>query len=208
MVSSQPPLTTERGVYSHWGWRGKWTFACLPFHLECFELDTVVWPDFARDFFCLFLMGTWHRGQRERKERKWSYSVVSDSFQPHGLQPTRVLHPWNFPGKNTGVGCYFLFQAESISWHLCTDTGREALVSVLTFCALSAARIWVYSVLDLRSVFEKGIRKALGGIFLAFGKWYALLSLSCQEVMMSEYWWCYFDHLDNVAPAWFSTVSD
>ena len=36
---------------------------------------------------------------------KWSYSVMSDSSQPHGLQPTWLLHPWNFPGKNTGVGC-------------------------------------------------------------------------------------------------------
>ena len=35
-------------------------------------------------------------------------SVVSDSVQPHGLQPTRLLHPWDSPGKNTGVGCHFL----------------------------------------------------------------------------------------------------
>ena len=32
-------------------------------------------------------------------------SVVSDSLRPHGLQPTRLFCPWNFPGKNTGVGC-------------------------------------------------------------------------------------------------------
>ena len=38
--------------------------------------------------------------------------VVSDSLQPHRLQPTRLqpLHPWDSPGKNTGVGCHFLFQ--------------------------------------------------------------------------------------------------
>ena len=36
--------------------------------------------------------------------------VMSDSLQPHGLQPARLLFPWNFPGKNTGAGCYFLFQ--------------------------------------------------------------------------------------------------
>ena len=29
---------------------------------------------------------------------------------PHGLQPTRLLHPWDFPGKSTGVGCHFLLQ--------------------------------------------------------------------------------------------------
>ena len=27
---------------------------------------------------------------------------------PHGLQPTRLLCPWNSPGKNTGVGCHAL----------------------------------------------------------------------------------------------------
>ena len=39
---------------------------------------------------------------------KWSSSVVSDSVRPHGLQPTRLLHPWDFPGKSTGVGCHRL----------------------------------------------------------------------------------------------------
>ena len=35
-------------------------------------------------------------------------SVVSDSVRPHGLQPTRLLRPWDSPGKNTGVGCHCL----------------------------------------------------------------------------------------------------
>ena len=39
-----------------------------------------------------------------------SLSVVSDSWQPHGLQPTRLLCPWNSPGKNTGVGCHVFIQ--------------------------------------------------------------------------------------------------
>ena len=30
---------------------------------------------------------------------------MSDSSQPHGLQPTRLLRPWDCPGKGTGVGC-------------------------------------------------------------------------------------------------------
>ena len=38
---------------------------------------------------------------------KWGRSVVSDSLRPHGLQPTRLLRPWDFPGKSTGVGCHF-----------------------------------------------------------------------------------------------------
>ena len=39
-----------------------------------------------------------------------SPSVMSGSLQPCGLKPARLLGPWNFPGKNTGVGCYFLLQ--------------------------------------------------------------------------------------------------
>ena len=35
-------------------------------------------------------------------------SVVSDSSRPHGLQPTRLLRPWDFPDKSTGVGCHLL----------------------------------------------------------------------------------------------------
>ena len=32
------------------------------------------------------------------------------TLRPHGLQPTRLLCPWDFPGKDTGVGCHFLLQ--------------------------------------------------------------------------------------------------
>ena len=33
---------------------------------------------------------------------------VSDPLRPHGLQPTRLLRPWDFPGKSTRVGCHCL----------------------------------------------------------------------------------------------------
>ena len=35
---------------------------------------------------------------------------MSNSLRPHGLQPARFLCPWNFPDKNTGMGCHFLLQ--------------------------------------------------------------------------------------------------
>ena len=44
----------------------------------------------------------------ESEKWKRSCSVVSDSLWPHGLQPTRLLCPWDFPGKCTGVGCHCL----------------------------------------------------------------------------------------------------
>ena len=37
-------------------------------------------------------------------------AVVLDSLQPYGLSLTRLLCPWDFPGKNTGVGYHFLLQ--------------------------------------------------------------------------------------------------
>ena len=46
----------------------------------------------------------------EAEKWKWSCLVVSDSWWPHGLQPTRLLHPWDFPGKSTRVGCHCLLQ--------------------------------------------------------------------------------------------------
>ena len=42
-----------------------------------------------------------------------SCSAVSDSLRPHRLQPARLLFPWNFPSKNTGVGCHSLLQGIS-----------------------------------------------------------------------------------------------
>ena len=39
-----------------------------------------------------------------------SRSVMPDCLRSHGLQPTRLLCPWDFPGKDTGVGCHFLLQ--------------------------------------------------------------------------------------------------
>ena len=44
---------------------------------------------------------------------KGSRSIVSDPQRPHGLQPTRLLRPWDFPGKSTGVGCHCLLSYPS-----------------------------------------------------------------------------------------------
>ena len=53
----------------------------------------------------------------ESEKSKWSRSVMSDSLWPHGLQPTRLLRLWDFPGKSTGVGCHCLLQI-TITFHI------------------------------------------------------------------------------------------
>ena len=58
----------------------------------------------------------------------FSRSVVSDSLRPHGLQPTRLLGPWDFPGENTGVGCHFLLQG------ICPTQGLSPHLLCLLHC--------------------------------------------------------------------------
>ena len=49
-------------------------------------------------------------GQETRQRESVSHSVVSNSLWPHGLWLTRLLCPWDFPGKNPGVGSHSLLQ--------------------------------------------------------------------------------------------------
>ena len=75
---------------------------------------------------------------------KWSHSVVSNSSRPHGLQPTRLLHPWDFPGKSTGVGCHCLLRHVPLR---CSDK------MVLYFCGILPKN------LQPQSNHEKNMRK-------------------------------------------------
>ena len=37
-----------------------------------------------------------------------SGSVMFDSLQPHALYPASLFCPWDYPSKNTVMGCHFL----------------------------------------------------------------------------------------------------
>ena len=65
---------------------------------------------------------------------------MSDSVQPHRQQPTRLPHPWDSPGKNSGVGCHFLLQCMQVKIE------SEVTQSCLTFsnpmnCSLPGSSI-------------------------------------------------------------------
>ena len=52
---------------------------------------------------------------------------MSDSLQPYGLKPPRLLCPWNSPGKNSWVGCLALLQRIFLAqglhlWHWQEDS--------------------------------------------------------------------------------------
>ena len=39
---------------------------------------------------------------------------MSNSLQPQRRQPTKLPHPWDSPGQNTGVSCHFLLQCMKV----------------------------------------------------------------------------------------------
>ena len=53
---------------------------------------------------------------------------MSDFVPPHRWQPTKLCHPWDSPGKNTGVGCRFLLQCMKVK------SGSEVVRSCPTLC--------------------------------------------------------------------------
>ena len=71
-----------------------WKMVFLPFSFSCF-------------FFSISLLV-------DKCCCCWVASVVSDSVQPRRWQPTRLCCPWDSPGKNTGVGCHFLYQCMKV----------------------------------------------------------------------------------------------
>ena len=66
---------------------------------------------------------------------------MSDSVRPHRRLPTRLPHPWDSPGKNTGVGCHFLLQCMKVK------SESEVTQSCLSLsdpmdCSLSGSHPW------------------------------------------------------------------
>ena len=49
---------------------------------------------------------------------------MSDSVRPHRRRPARLPHPWDSPGKNTGVGCHFLLQCMKGNRSVLSDSLR------------------------------------------------------------------------------------
>ena len=75
-----------------------------------------------------------------------SRSVLSNSLQSCALWSTRLLCPWDFPGKNTGVGCHALLQGIFLT---------QGLNLVLLHCRQILCRVSyeenpIYTLLDIK----------------------------------------------------------
>ena len=132
---------------------------------------------------------------------------MSNSSRPHGLQPTRLLRPWDFPGKRTGVGCHCLlclwarhskmfhsFSSIAILWICCwyshfTDDKIEVLSSQVN--CLDQPRRW-------------GERATSVCVYLQQREAYLILVCTTQSLAFSKLSKVFLESLiiNNVQLAW------
>ena len=71
-------------------------------------------------------------------------SLQSDSVRPHRWQPTRLPHPWDSPGKNTGVDCHFLLQRMKVKSESEVVQSRPTLRDPMK-CSLPGSSVYGFS---------------------------------------------------------------
>ena len=114
-------------LFTHWATWEWISIKLLKCKLVCFkkaEAHASLYSEYerrsGRPWFCLWLHSYLTRLDSVENSEKipflffaWPCSVatvMSDPLWPHGLKPAWLLCPWDFPGKNTEVGCHFLLQ--------------------------------------------------------------------------------------------------
>ena len=70
-----------------------------------------------------------------------SLSRVPDPQRPHGLQPSRLLCPWDFPGKSTGVGCHCLLHCFQLAP---SNANIESVFKVLFICLFATSTLKIH----------------------------------------------------------------
>ena len=97
-------------------------------------------------------------------------------MRPHRRQPTRLPHPWDSPGKNTGVGCQCLLRAmttglENVSFHFSCKGNAKECSNYRTIALISQASKVMLKILQARlqqyvnhelPVVQVGFRKGRG----------------------------------------------
>ena len=92
-------------------------------------------------------------------------SQLCDSLQPEGLWPTRLLSPWDSPGRNTGMGCHDLLQGifptqgsnpglphcRRILYHL----SHQGSPFLYWMYRIYTCDIWIYHIFFIHSHFDR-----------------------------------------------------
>ena len=69
-----------------------------------------IFSSFLLEFTCGLSISTYFFARAKLSVKVLSCSVMSDSLPSSELLPSSLLCLWDFPGKNTRVGCHFLLQ--------------------------------------------------------------------------------------------------
>ena len=99
-------LARETHTFERTGEKGRPTIG----RRRAWVTEWLVWVEWRQDIE----VQAWRSGPPVFVYVCVSRSVVSDSLWPHGLQPARLLCPWDSPGKNTGVG-YIFFPTQGMN---------------------------------------------------------------------------------------------
>ena len=134
-----------------------------------------------------------------------SPSVISDSLRTHGLQPTRLLRPWDFPGKNTGVGGQVLLQGAQETASVCLTVkticpsspfasapGKQISAVNLGFVSLQVLK-WLFALGPQSS--DKSKKSPWLAIFFSFFlRMRATTSkfFMCQSWNQKRFFWCFY----------------
>ena len=96
---------------------------------------------------------THQKGKIGTKVLLFSHYIMTDSLVPHGLQPTRLLCPWDFPDKKTGVSFHFL--STGSSWPRDSTFVSSPALAGRFFIAWEAPKAFL--------LFGKFVNSSLGG---------------------------------------------
>ena len=107
----------------------------------------------------------------------WAQSHLT--LKSHRLQPTSLLCSWNFPGKNTGVGCHFLLQGI-----FPTQGSKPCLSCIGKWILYHCATVNLLSVIEVKRE-ERKITKLNSAQILTFLSWIQLHSVSFYFIYLS-----------------------
>ena len=108
---------------------------------------------------------------------------MSNSWRPHGPQPTRLLCPWDSPSKNTEVSCHALFQG------ILPTQGWNPYLLCLLYCQMDSLLLAPRG--KSQSNYTPIKKKKKVGMMAPFTLLLMLLSLSWLEPLMESCWFSF-----------------